>query len=33
VESGFSNKPLSIALQEIAEGKIDYERTEEPVDE
>ena len=30
VETGFSNKPLSIALEEIAEGKIDYERTEEP---
>ena len=30
VETGFSNKPLSIALQEIAEGKIDYERSEEP---
>ena len=25
-----SNKPLSIALEEIAEGKIGYERTEEP---
>ena len=24
------NKPLSIALQEIAEGKINAERTEEP---
>ncbi len=30
VESGFSNKPLSIALEEIAEGKIEYERPEEP---
>ena len=30
VETGFSNKPLSIALEEIAEGKIDYERPEEP---
>ena len=30
VETGFSNKPLSIALQEIADGKIDYERPEEP---
>ena len=30
VETGFSNKPLSIALEEIAEGKIDYERTEDP---
>ena len=29
VESGFSNKPLSIALEEIAEGKIEYERPEE----
>jgi DNA-directed RNA polymerase subunit K/omega len=28
-----TNKPLSIALEEIAEGKIDYERPEEPVDE
>jgi len=25
-----SRKPLSIALEEIAEGKIDYERPEEP---
>jgi DNA-directed RNA polymerase subunit omega len=33
VESGFSNKPLSIALEEIAEGKIDYERTEDPAAE
>jgi DNA-directed RNA polymerase subunit K/omega len=33
VETGFSNKPLSIALEEIAEGKIDYERPEEPEDE
>jgi len=32
VESGgLTNKPLSIALQEIAEGKINAERTEEPV--
>jgi DNA-directed RNA polymerase subunit omega len=31
VESGgLTNKPLSIALQEIAEGKINAERTEEP---
>jgi DNA-directed RNA polymerase subunit omega len=30
VESGgLTNKPLSIALQEIAEGKVDYERPEE----
>lgn len=27
---GLRNKPLSIALEEIAEGKIDYERPEEP---
>ncbi|MGZ4131740.1 MAG: DNA-directed RNA polymerase subunit omega [Actinomycetota bacterium] len=33
VETGLRNKPLSIALEEIAEGKIGYERTEEPVDE
>jgi DNA-directed RNA polymerase subunit omega len=34
VESGgLTNKPLSIALQEIAEGKINAERTEEPEDE
>jgi DNA-directed RNA polymerase subunit omega len=33
VESGLTNKPLSIALEEIAEGKIDYERAEEPEDE
>src|SRR6476619_5488908 len=26
VETGLSNKPLSIAPEEIAEGKIDYER-------
>ena len=32
VESVDSNKPLSIALEEIAEGKIDYERPEEPVE-
>ena len=31
VESGgLTNKPLSIALQEIAEAKINAERTEEP---
>jgi DNA-directed RNA polymerase subunit omega len=31
VESGgLTNKPLSIALQEIAEGRINAERTEEP---
>jgi DNA-directed RNA polymerase subunit omega len=30
IESGgLTNKPLSIALEEIAEGKIDYERPEE----
>jgi len=30
IESGgLTNKPLSIALEEIAEGKIAYERTEE----
>ncbi len=34
VESGgLTNKPLSIALQEIAEGKIHAERPEEPTDE
>ena len=34
VESGgLTNKPLSIALQEIAEAKINAERTEEPVAE
>ena len=36
VETGFSNglrnKPLSIALEEIAEGKIDYERPEEIIE-
>ena len=32
VESGFSNKPLSIALEEIAQGKIEYERTEDPAE-
>ncbi len=32
VETGLRNKPLSIALEEIAEGKIDYERPEEPTD-
>jgi DNA-directed RNA polymerase subunit omega len=32
VESGgLTNKPLSLALQEIAEAKINAERTEEPV--
>jgi DNA-directed RNA polymerase subunit omega len=31
-ETGLRNKPLSIALEEIAEGKIDYERLEEPVE-
>jgi DNA-directed RNA polymerase subunit omega len=29
VETGLRNKPLSIALEEISEGKIDYERLEE----
>jgi len=34
IESGgLTNKPLSIALEEIAEGKIDYERPQEPADE
>jgi DNA-directed RNA polymerase subunit omega len=34
VESGgLTNKPLSIALEEIAEAKINAERTEEPVAE
>ena len=33
VESGgLTNKPLSLALEEIAEAKINAERTEEPVD-
>ena len=32
VETGMRSKPLSIALQEIAEGKIDYERHEEIVE-
>ncbi|MGB7805805.1 MAG: DNA-directed RNA polymerase subunit omega [Actinomycetota bacterium] len=32
MESGFSNKPLSIALEEIAQGKIEYERTEDPAE-
>jgi DNA-directed RNA polymerase subunit omega len=32
VETGLRNKPLSIALEEIAEGKIEYERPEEPVE-
>jgi|SRR6266550_3270213 DNA-directed RNA polymerase subunit omega len=32
VESGLRNKPLSIALEEIAEGKIDYERPEEIIE-
>jgi DNA-directed RNA polymerase subunit K/omega len=32
VESGFSNKPLSIALEEIAEGKIEYEHPGEPAE-
>ena len=29
VETGLRNKPLSIALEEIAEGKVGYERPEE----
>jgi DNA-directed RNA polymerase subunit K/omega len=33
VETGFSNKPLSIALEEIAQGKVTYERSEEPEDD
>jgi DNA-directed RNA polymerase subunit K/omega len=33
VETGLSNKPLSVALQEIADGKIGWERTEEPDEE
>ncbi len=32
VETGLRNKPLSIALEEIAEGKISYERPEETVE-
>ena len=32
VETGLRNKPLSIALEEIAEGKISYERPEEIVE-
>ena len=32
VESGLTNKSLSLALEEIAEGKIGYERIEEPAD-
>jgi len=32
VETGLRNKPLSIALEEIAEGKIAYERPEEIVE-
>jgi DNA-directed RNA polymerase omega subunit len=32
VETGLRNKPLSIALEEISEGKIDYERLEEPTE-
>ena len=31
-ETGLRNKPLSIALEEISEGKIDYERLEEPAE-
>jgi DNA-directed RNA polymerase subunit omega len=29
VETGLRNKPLSVALEEISEGKIEYERPEE----
>ena len=32
VDTGIHNKPLSIALEEIAQGKIDYERHEEIVE-
>jgi DNA-directed RNA polymerase subunit omega len=32
VETGLRNKPLSIALEEIAQGKVDYERHEEIVE-
>src|SRR4026208_1260683 len=32
VEPALRNKPLSIALEEIAEGKIDYERPEEIIE-
>jgi DNA-directed RNA polymerase subunit omega len=32
VETGLRNKPLSIALEEISEGKIDFERPEEIVE-
>jgi DNA-directed RNA polymerase subunit omega len=32
VDSGLRNKPLSIALEEIAESKVDYERHEEIVE-
>src|SRR4029453_8273649 len=31
VETGLRNKPLSIALEEIAEGKIAYERPDEEI--
>ena len=31
-ETGLRNKPLSIALEEISEGKIDYERLEEIIE-
>ena len=32
VETSLKSKPLSIALEEIAEGKIDYERPEEIIE-
>ena len=32
VEGGIDSKPLAIALEEIAEGKISYERPEEIVE-
>ena len=33
VETGLKNKPLSIALEEIAEDKVTYERTDDLPDE
>jgi DNA-directed RNA polymerase subunit omega len=32
VETGLRNKPLSVALEEISEGKIEYERPEEIIE-
>jgi DNA-directed RNA polymerase subunit omega len=32
VETGLRNKPLSVALEEIAEGKIEFDRPEEIVE-